>query len=69
MGLKIGLGEYRKLYYGLTRPGRLVSVDRYAKVWAREYLGEEIQFIQRYTDPLSLLVIVGERALRRLLGI
>lgn len=68
MGLKIPIGEYRKLYSYLTKPSRLVSVDRYVKVWEREYLGSPIQFIQRYTDPLELLVIVGERALKRLLG-
>lgn len=69
MGVKLSWADYRNVSRVLTRPASFVSVDRYVAKWEKEYLGDPIQFIHKYTDPGSLLVIIGERAIKSLLGL
>ena len=69
MGVKLSWSAYRRVYQFVTAPDRLVSVDRYTQVWEKYLLGDPVQFIHKYTEPDRLLVIIGERIIKKLLGL
>lgn len=69
MGANISFSDYQKVSRFLTRPASFVRLDRYTRVWEKSYFGEPIQFIHKYTDPQRLLVIVGERTIKFLIGL
>lgn len=69
MGVHISWQDFRQVSRFLERPGTLISATRFEHIIEKKLFGEPIQFIQKYTDPERLLVIVGERLIKALLGL
>lgn len=69
MGVHISLYDFQRASRFLTRPGSIVSASRFERTIEKELFGQSIQFIFKYTDPERFLVIVGERLIKKLLGL